>query len=67
MRSEYGRIKGDYEAEYKLTGYYGIPFASPPVDHLRLRPPVAPTAWNGTKDCTVDKFFHVPSLVIMGL
>eukprot|EP00055_Hartaetosiga_balthica_P006490 m.20346 g.20346 ORF g.20346 m.20346 type:complete len:548 (-) comp5243_c0_seq1:28-1671(-) len=57
--TEYGRIKGDYEAEYKLTGYYGIPFAAPPVGNLRLHPPVAPTPWSGTKECRVDKFFRM--------
>ncbi|EGD82246.1 hypothetical protein PTSG_02916 [Salpingoeca rosetta] len=56
--TEYGRIRGDNEPEARLTGFYGIPFAAPPVKDLRLQPPVPPTPWNKTLDCTVDKFFH---------
>eukprot|EP00045_Choanoeca_perplexa_P016639 m.226724 g.226724 ORF g.226724 m.226724 type:complete len:556 (+) comp17315_c1_seq10:25-1692(+) len=59
VETEYGRIRGDYEPEYKLTGYYGIPFASPPINDLRFKPPVPPQPWNGTKDCSIDRFFHV--------
>jgi para-nitrobenzyl esterase len=59
VQTEYGRVRGDYEPEYKLTGYYGIPFASPPIDELRFKPPVPPQPWNGTKKCDIDRFFHV--------
>ena len=59
VETEYGRIRGDYEPEFKLTGYYGIPFAAPPVGDLRFKPPVAPQPWNGTKKCDIDRFFHV--------
>eukprot|EP00049_Salpingoeca_infusionum_P010555 m.182680 g.182680 ORF g.182680 m.182680 type:complete len:554 (+) comp14674_c0_seq3:190-1851(+) len=57
VKTEYGWIEGDYEAEKKLTGYYGIPFATPPLRELRFSSPVPPQPWNGTKSCKVDKFF----------
>ena len=59
--TEYGRIQGEYDPESKVTSYYGIPFAAPPVGDLRFKPPVPPRPWSGTKDCRVDHYLNVSS------
>ncbi|GMS82177.1 hypothetical protein PENTCL1PPCAC_4352, partial [Pristionchus entomophagus] len=42
-RTEYGDVIGFAHNEADI--YLGIPFAAPPVGHLRFRPPVAPEPW----------------------
>jgi para-nitrobenzyl esterase len=32
--------------------YFNVPYAAPPVDHLRWRPPVVPVNWQGVRDAT---------------
>eukprot|EP00053_Salpingoeca_punica_P010022 m.90251 g.90251 ORF g.90251 m.90251 type:complete len:595 (+) comp15255_c0_seq2:47-1831(+) len=59
VETEYGRIRGVEEHLPEVTAFYGIPFAAPPLKNLRFRPPIAPEAWNGTRDCTKDNFFHI--------
>lgn len=39
VNTQYGRIKGTYDAENKLVIYFGVPYAAPPVGSLRLQPP----------------------------
>ena len=45
-----GKIKG-YE-ENATYAFLGIPYAAPPVDELRWKPPVQEAAWEGVLDCT---------------
>jgi Carboxylesterase type B len=45
-----GQVKG-----IQLSGSYvfrGIPYAAAPVGQLRFKPPQAPPAWEGIKDCS---------------
>jgi len=32
--------------------FKGIPYAAPPFDQRRMRPPEPPASWTGTRDCT---------------
>jgi para-nitrobenzyl esterase len=34
----------------KVSGYFGIPYAAPPVGRLRWRPPVEPESWTDKRD-----------------
>lgn len=43
-----GEVRGIGEAG--VTRFLGIPFAAPPVDALRWRPPTRAAAWTGTRD-----------------
>ena len=54
----YGDVIGSLKL-YRYASFQGIPFASPPVGELRLKPPIDPSPWaepldvsrNGTKVC----------------
>ena len=43
VKTTYGPIEGQKMKDLQV--FRGIPFAAPPVGHLRFRPPVAPAAW----------------------
>ena len=45
----YGRAEGITGKDAAVTVFRGIPYAKPPVGVLRLRPPVEPEAWEGTR------------------
>jgi para-nitrobenzyl esterase len=47
IRTETGLIQGTFEDGLKI--YRGIPFAAPPVGHLRWRAPQPATKWNGVR------------------
>ncbi|XP_045618969.2 carboxylic ester hydrolase [Procambarus clarkii] len=58
VRTEEGVISGLRHTSTKskdFYGYYSIPFARPPLNHLRFKDPVAPEAWDGVRDGT-----HMP-------
>ena len=54
----YGDVTGSLKL-YRYASFQGIPFASPPVGELRLKPPIDPSPWaepldvsgNSTKVC----------------
>lgn len=47
-----GLVRGLVVGEAQdVHAYRGIPFAAPPVGALRWRPPQAPAAWNGVREC----------------
>lgn len=56
VKVEQGIVKGVVESG--LIVYKGIPFAAPPVGHLRWRAPQPAAGWNGVRLC--DKFAAAP-------
>ena len=51
VRTEAGLVDGDVQDG--LRSYKGIPFAVPPLDDLRWRPPAPAAPWTGVKRATV--------------
>ena len=49
VETRYGKVRGAQIAD-GVQGWRGIPYASPPVGELRLRPPSPPRAWSGVRD-----------------
>ena len=47
-----GTLRGMLEGNVRT--FRGIPFAKPPVDDLRWRPPVSPDPWSGVRDASVN-------------
>ncbi|HEX7476304.1 MAG TPA: carboxylesterase/lipase family protein [Polyangiales bacterium] len=47
--TEQGKIEGE-PASAHVSVFRGVPYAQPPVGHLRLRAPVKIGAWSGTRD-----------------
>lgn len=48
-----GTYTGRYNAEYNQDFFLGMPYAQPPVGHLRLRNPASlNTSWNGIANAT---------------
>lgn len=45
-----GLVQGTHSADYpNVVFFFGIPYAAPPVDELRWKPPQPPTGWNGVR------------------
>lgn len=44
-----GTIEGNYSTRTGIQTYFGIPFAKPPVDSLRWKPPQPLEPWEGVK------------------
>lgn len=49
-----GVIRGAAAADPSIAVFKGIPYAAPPVDNLRFRPPVPAKPWNGIR--AADKY-----------
>lgn len=49
-KTKYGCLKGFRNSTY--TGFFGIPYAKPPISALRWKAPEEPDGWEGTRDAT---------------
>ena len=47
-----GLVSGAAGNDSAVRVYKGIPYAAPPVGDLRWKRPLAPAAWQGTKQAT---------------
>ncbi|CAN8026580.1 unnamed protein product [Ixodes persulcatus] len=58
VKIKQGKLKGRLEtvSGKSIQAYFGIPFAEPPVHHLRFRAPVPAKPWTGTYDATEKKY-----------
>ena len=45
IKFEHGSIIGAIDSETGAATYLGVPYAAPPVDRLRFRPPELHTLW----------------------
>lgn len=64
VETSYGKVKGVYKDSKVGDKYYSfqkIPFAKPPVGHLRFKAPVEPEPWSDVLDATQEgpvPFYH---------
>ncbi|XP_040357742.1 cholinesterase-like [Ixodes scapularis] len=58
VETKLGQLKGGVQTVSGKTVqvYFGIPYAKPPIDHLRFRRPLPSKPWSGTHDATEKKF-----------
>ncbi len=52
VKTEQGKVHGKTINNGKVRAFLGLPYAAPPVDNLRWRPPVPPARWRGTREAT---------------
>ena len=55
LQIQQGWLQGKRERRVEVVSYLGVPFAEPPIGHLRFRPPVPHGGWNGTYRATEQK------------
>jgi len=48
--TSYGQLRGFSTSDGRAWGWYGVPYATPPIGDLRWKPPVAPQPWEGIRD-----------------
>ncbi|XP_029833590.2 cholinesterase 1 [Ixodes scapularis] len=58
VQTKQGQLKGRVQTVSGKTVqvYFGIPYAEPPIDHLRFRRPLPSKSWTGTYDATQKRF-----------
>lgn len=54
IQIEQGLLRGVYDAAAGLYGFFGIPYAEPPLGALRFRPPQPHRGWSGLR--RADRF-----------
>jgi para-nitrobenzyl esterase len=52
VKTAQGRVHGKLINDGKVRAFLGIPYAAPPVGHLRWKAPQAPAKWSGVRDAT---------------
>src|SRR3954471_8064220 len=52
VKTEQGKVKGKTINDGKVKAFLGLPYAAPPVGHLRWKAPQAPAQWKGERDGT---------------
>ena len=50
IKIESGKLQGVLSADQKVIAYKGIPYAQPPIEELRWRPPQPVARWKGVFD-----------------
>src|SRR6516225_1448693 len=61
VRTAQGMVRGKAISGGKAHAFLGLPYAAPPVDGLRWKPPAAPDRWRGTRDATKYGFHCMQS------
>ncbi|XP_042145645.1 cholinesterase 1 [Ixodes scapularis] len=58
VETKQGQLKGRTQTVSGKTVqvYFGIPYAEPPINHLRFRKPTPSKSWSGAYDATQKKF-----------
>ncbi|KAG0420806.1 hypothetical protein HPB47_003294 [Ixodes persulcatus] len=58
VETKLGQLKGRVQSVSGKTVqvFWGIPYAEPPIHHLRFRRPLPAKSWSGTYDATQEKF-----------
>ena len=51
VKTVYGYVSGDLDAESGVTLFKGITYAKPPVGDLRWAAPIDPVPWDGVRTC----------------
>jgi para-nitrobenzyl esterase len=49
--TRFGQLRGASVAA-EVDGFFGLPYATPPIGSLRWCPPTEPAAWSGVRDAT---------------
>ncbi len=52
IKTDKGKVQGDYTADRQVREFKGIPYAAPPVGNLRWQPPQPASKWKGVRDAT---------------
>ncbi|XP_076861709.1 uncharacterized protein ces2b isoform X2 [Brachyhypopomus gauderio] len=63
VHTKLGSLKGEYMTargkDIVIHSYLGVPFAKPPVGHLRLAPPQPAEAWEGVREATKQPYMCI--------
>lgn len=49
VRTKYGPIRGIFIQNLQVEAFFGIPYATPPLESLRYMPPVIPSSWENVR------------------
>jgi para-nitrobenzyl esterase len=52
VKTAQGMVRGKAISNGRVHAFLGLPYATPPVDGMRWKPPAAPGHWRGTRDAT---------------
>lgn len=52
VKTDKGKVRGDFTTDGKVIAFKGIPYAAPPVGDLRWKPPMPAAKWKGVKQTT---------------
>ena len=60
VQTTLGPISGTFDATYKVEKYFGVPYAQPPLQHLRFAPPTPHASWTAVRSSTSHGHCCVP-------
>jgi para-nitrobenzyl esterase len=52
IKTDKGKVRGEFTADQMVRAFKGIPYAAPPVGLLRWQPPQPAVKWKGVRDAT---------------